>query len=369
VLGRAHVGVVDEPDGAVAVWAALDLGEADVPEREGRQHLEEHRRALPVVREHDARLEWPVRSRDDGLPRQHHEPRHVPGVVLDAVREHLEPVQLGGAGGRDGGGVAEPRGGDVLGGGRGVVEGLAGDVEAHGVEGELALGERLRVGDDAGEEVPADAREREEAVVDGELDLADDVEAVAEEEVVVPVDAAAEGVLDGEDGAVGDPELDGLEGHLELVAGDGVAGGVGLRRRRLAVCPRDTLVGDAQLAAVHGRGGEVGDGERAREVGDGEQIQVERRRGVVGEGGLDATVAVAVHPRDSADGGAGGVPVGAGERGGARRADGRGSGDVGGARRGRGFHPPAVSGGEAGAARGWWRERAASRGEARRGVV
>uniref|UniRef100_A0A0E0GFT0 Uncharacterized protein n=1 Tax=Oryza nivara TaxID=4536 RepID=A0A0E0GFT0_ORYNI len=209
-------------------------------------------------------------------------------------------------------------------------------------------------------------------------DVLGDVEAVAEEEVVVAVDAAAEGVLDGEDGAgvldgedgaVGDPELDGLEGHLELVAGDGVAGGVGLRRRRLAVCPRDTLVGDAQLAAVHGRGGEVGDGERAREVGDGEQIQVERRRGVVGEGGLDATVAVAVHPRDSADGGAGGVPVGAGERGGARRADGRGSGDVGGARRGRGFHPPAVSGGEAGAARGWWRERAASRGEARRGVV
>jgi hypothetical protein len=32
------------------------------------------------------------------------------------------------------------RGDDVLGGGRGVVEGLAGDVEAHGVEGELPEG-------------------------------------------------------------------------------------------------------------------------------------------------------------------------------------------------------------------------------------
>lgn len=42
--------------------------------------------------------------------------------------------------------------------------------------------------------------EREEAVVDGELDLPDYVEAVAEE-VVVAVDAAAEGVLDGEHGA------------------------------------------------------------------------------------------------------------------------------------------------------------------------
>uniref|UniRef100_A0A0E0QV75 DUF834 domain-containing protein n=2 Tax=Oryza rufipogon TaxID=4529 RepID=A0A0E0QV75_ORYRU len=202
----------------------------------------------------------------------------------------------------------------------------------------------MRVGDDAGEEVPADAREREEAVVDGELDLADDVEAVAEEEVVVPVDAAAEGVLDGEDGAVGDPELDGLEGHLELVAGDGVAGGVGLGGGGLAVCPRDTLVSDAQLAAVHGRGGEVGDGERAREVGDGEQIQVERRRGVVGEGGLDA---VAVHPRGAIGFGVGGgLPVGAGEGGGARRADGRGSGDLGGARRGQSFHHPADGDGE-----------------------
>jgi hypothetical protein len=59
------------------------------------------------------------------------------------------------------------------------------------------------------------------------------------------------GVLDGEDGAVGDPKLHGLKGHLELVAGDGVAEWVGLGRRRLAVGTRsrDTLVGDAQLPA------------------------------------------------------------------------------------------------------------------------
>jgi hypothetical protein len=47
------------------------------------------------------------------------------------------------------------------------------------------------------------------------------------------------GVLDGEDGAVGDPELHGLKGHLELVAGDGVAEWVGLGRRRLAVGTRE----------------------------------------------------------------------------------------------------------------------------------
>jgi hypothetical protein len=79
------------------------------------------------------------------------------------------------AGGRDVGGVAEASGGDVLDGSRGVVEGLARHVEAHGVERELALGERPLVGDDPGEELPTHPQEPEEAVMDGELDLADDV--------------------------------------------------------------------------------------------------------------------------------------------------------------------------------------------------
>ncbi|ONK72089.1 uncharacterized protein A4U43_C04F15600 [Asparagus officinalis] len=65
-----------------------------------------------------------------------------------------------------------------------------------------------------------------EAVVDGELDLANDVKAVAEEEVLITMDATVERVLNGQNGAVGDPELDGLEGDLELLAaGDGLAVG------------------------------------------------------------------------------------------------------------------------------------------------
>jgi hypothetical protein len=83
-----------------------------------------------------------------------------------------EGVGVCDAGGRDVGGVAEASGDDVLDGSRGVVEGLTLHVEAHGVERELALGERLLVGDDPGEELPAYPQEPEEAVMDGELDLA-----------------------------------------------------------------------------------------------------------------------------------------------------------------------------------------------------
>jgi len=177
-------------------------------------------------------------------------------------------------------------------------------------------------------------------VVDGELDLPDDVEAVAEEEVVVAVDAAAEGVLDGEHGAVGDPELHGLEGHLELVAGDGVAARVGLGGGGLAVGARDALVRHAELRPVHGRRGQVADAERAGEVGHRHQIQLggRRRRLLQGWRGRGRGQGLlAVHPRRwlpvvaaaagvvaaaaaraavASEDGAGGLPVGAGEWGG-----------------------------------------------------
>jgi len=271
VLGGADVGVVDEADGPVAVRPALDLGERDVPEGEGGEHLEEHGGALLVVREHDAGLERSVRARHDGLPRQHHEAGHVPGVVLDAVGQHLHPVQLGGAGRRDGGRVAEPVGGHVLGGARRVVERLADDVEAHGRERVLALRQRLRVAHHPGQALLAHPGQRQQAVVHGELHLTDDVEPVTEQQVVVAVDAAAQGVLHGEHGAVGDPQLHGLERHLELVAGDGVAARVRLPGRLLAVRAGHALVRHAQLRPVHRSRGQVRDAERLRQVrlGDG----------------------------------------------------------------------------------------------------
>ncbi|KAE7996680.1 hypothetical protein FH972_001381 [Carpinus fangiana] len=59
-------------------------------------------------------------------------------------------------------------------------------------ESQLALSQGPRVGDDAGQVLLPNTRKHQEAVADGELDLADDVEAMPEEEVVVPVDRAAE---------------------------------------------------------------------------------------------------------------------------------------------------------------------------------
>ena len=49
------------------------------------------------------------------------------------------------------------------------------------------------------------------------MHLANDVEPVSEQQIVVAVNAAAQRVLHGKHSAVGDPEL-----HLELVAKDGV---------------------------------------------------------------------------------------------------------------------------------------------------
>ena len=60
-------------------------------------------------------------------------------------------------------------------------------------------------------------------MVDGELDFADGVEAVAEEEVVVLVDRAAKGVFHGENCVISDPELHRLKRHLKLVARYGLA--------------------------------------------------------------------------------------------------------------------------------------------------
>lgn len=87
------------------------------------------------------------------------------------------------------------------------------------------------------------------------------------------MDAAAEGILDGEDGSIGDPELDGLESDLELIAGDCFAIRVGLAGGGLAVGARDALVGDAELRAVHRSRGEIGDGQGLWEVADGYEIQ------------------------------------------------------------------------------------------------
>lgn len=152
MLRRPDIRLVDKPDGNIMVRPRLDLRQADVPKRESRQHLEQNARAF-LVREHDTRLERPVRPRYDRLTRQHHEPRDVTRVVLDPVREYLQPVDLRRTRARYRRGVSHVVRGDELRGSGGVVNRLTRDVEAELGERVLALSESLRVRDDAREEL------------------------------------------------------------------------------------------------------------------------------------------------------------------------------------------------------------------------
>ena len=157
MLRGPHIRIVHQPDGTVAVRPRLDLRQANVPERERRQHLEKDRGPL-LVREHNARLERAVGTRYYGLPGQHHEPGHVARVVLDSVREYVHPVETRGACACYRRRVAEIVGGDELGRSGRVVDCLARDVETEFREGELALGQGLRVRDDSGQVLFSDPR-------------------------------------------------------------------------------------------------------------------------------------------------------------------------------------------------------------------
>lgn len=137
--------------------------------------------------EDDARLERPIRAGNDRLPSQHHEPSHVARVVLDPSLQDLQAVQVGGASRGNRSGVAEVVGGDEFGGAGGVVDGFARDVEAEFGQSQLTLSQSLRMRDDSVQVLFSDPWEGQEAVVDWELDLADDVETVAEEKIVISV--------------------------------------------------------------------------------------------------------------------------------------------------------------------------------------
>jgi hypothetical protein len=57
----------------------------------------------------------------------------------------------------------------------------------------------------------------QEAVLHFEVDFAHNVQPVAQEEVIIFVDAATKTVLDGEERPVSEPAFDGFEGTLELL--------------------------------------------------------------------------------------------------------------------------------------------------------
>ncbi|WZZ19358.1 hypothetical protein YC2023_112447 [Brassica napus] len=144
MLRRPYVHIINKPDGTVVIRPRFNLRQADVPKRESRKYLEQHASAF-LMREDDARFKRPISSRYDWITRQHNKARHVTRVILYPVFQNLQPVNLGGACARYRRRVVEIVGGDKLSGSRGVVHGLAGDVETELCECALALSETLRV--------------------------------------------------------------------------------------------------------------------------------------------------------------------------------------------------------------------------------
>ena len=94
----------------------------------------------------------------------------------------------------------------------------------------------------------------QQAVVHRDGDLAHDVQAIPEQQVVVSVDAAPERVLHRQHRPICHPLSHGLEGDLELLAWDRLAAVVGSKGGAFTVCTRDALM----------RGGR---GERGEEEG------------------------------------------------------------------------------------------------------
>ena len=146
-----------------------------------------------------------------GAAREDAEARVVVGVGLDPLREHLEPVELSRARGRDRRDALEPLLRDLLRRARGVVLRANGHLER--AEELLALRDRLRVRDHLAQLVDLRAGEREQAVVDAHDRLADEMQAVPQEEVVRLVDAARLRVVERDEAGRDAPDLDCLE-HL-----------------------------------------------------------------------------------------------------------------------------------------------------------
>ncbi len=105
----------------------------------------------------------------------------------------------------------------------------------------VALGQGLRVRVDGLDLVDRRARQRDQAVDHPEFEVADDLERVLEQEVVIAVDGAADGVLDRQDAEGGGAGLDGAEHVFEARTGQqrGVWGES--LRRCLTVGPRFAL--------------------------------------------------------------------------------------------------------------------------------
>ena len=189
--------------------ARLNLGEVDVAQREARQRLEQRPAAL-FHGEGDRRLVRNAFARREGFARQREESGHVGFVILNVLLENLHVVQLSRAPRSHRGDALQLVLRDVRGGACGVVDRLLDDAAVEFREVPVALRERLGMALRASDVLLRLTWERQQAVPHLEIHLADDVQAMIEDQIVVTVDGATKGVLEGEHRAVGGPLLGGL---------------------------------------------------------------------------------------------------------------------------------------------------------------
>lgn len=233
---------------AAAGGAAFDFGEIEVEVVERGEGFEE-RAGFVADTEHDggavAAAGWAGAFAED------EEACGVGGAVLDSVFEDIEPVELGGEGAAEGGGVGGA-GGDFSGaGGAGDLDEVC--VREVAEEPLAALGEDVGVAVDDADVFPWAAGH--EAVFDSEEDLGADVDWAFCEEVE-GVDGGAFGaVFYGDDSVIGGAAGDGVEDLFEgFCGGVGDAGAEAADGGLVGPCAFRAEIGDAEIV-FEGEGG------------------------------------------------------------------------------------------------------------------
>ena len=145
--------------------------------------------------------------------------------------------------------VAQPLLANQLRAAGGVVDGRELDA-GQPLQPSLALRQRLRMRVDDADVRERDARQRQETVIHLELHFPDDRQLVLDQQVVIAVDAPADGILHRHNAAGGAAPGDGAEHVLEAPARNRVGVRVECERRRLAVGAGLALVGDAHGLTV-----------------------------------------------------------------------------------------------------------------------
>ncbi|MCO5569965.1 hypothetical protein L7F22_023679 [Adiantum nelumboides] len=123
VLEILRLTTTDSAQGLLPLRAALDLGEVDVAEGEGREHLEEGARGFLRSKD-DAGLEGLVESGDDWLAGKHDEAGDIGAVILNAICQDVHAIDLCCAGAGNGGSIAKTVLCNEFGGAGRVVHGL-----------------------------------------------------------------------------------------------------------------------------------------------------------------------------------------------------------------------------------------------------